>query len=194
MTIRESLSFLAGFVRQPSKVGAVAASSPALVQVMVDWFEWTSAKGIVEYGPGTGVFTEAILRSMHPEARFFAIEQSEQMVRATKQRCPNATVYHGSAVDVADYCQKQNLSQVDAIICGLPWASFSGSLQDQLMTEMLQVLRPGGQFATFAYLQGLLLPAGRRFAGKLQQSFASVEKSEVVWRNLPPALVYRCRV
>ena len=32
-----------------------------------------------------------------------------------------------------------------------------------------------------------------RFAGMLRQNFTSVERSKLVWRNLPPAFVYRCR-
>ena len=58
---------------------------------------------------------------------------------------------------------------------------------------MMAVLRPGGQFATFAYLQGLLLPAARRFRANLGRSFSQVERSPTAWTNLPPAFVYRCR-
>ena len=61
------------------------------------------------------------------------------------------------------------------------------------LRELRRVLKPGGQFVTFAYLQGLLLPAGRRFRAKLKRSFSDVTKSKIVWRNLPPAFVYRCR-
>ena len=65
------------------------------------------------------------------------------------------------------------------------------------MTELLDatghVLREGGQFVTFAYLQGLLLPAGQRFKRKLRDHFGQVETSRTVWANMPPAFVYRCR-
>jgi phospholipid N-methyltransferase len=84
------------------------------------------------------------------------------------------------------------MSHVDAVICGLPWASFPESLQQEIMEAMLQVLRPGGQFATFAYWQGLMLPAGLRFARRLRATFSTVERSPTAWRNLPPAFVYRC--
>ncbi len=65
-------------------------------------------------------------------------------------------------------------------------------MQDSLLNATLESLKPGGQFATFAYLQGLLLPAGKRFKKKLAQSFSKVEKSPTVWLNMPPAFVYRC--
>ena len=51
----------------------------------------------------------------------------------------------------------------------------------------------GYVFTTFAYLQGLLLPAGQHFKRKLSDYFSQVRRSETVWFNLPPAFVYRCR-
>lgn len=190
--MRESLTFLKTFLRHPTQVGAVAPSSPALVRTMVQWFDWDSARGIVEFGPGTGVFTEAIEAKRHPESTFFAIERSAEMAAVARRRCPHTTIYEDSVTNVAELCRQQSLDQVDAIICGLPWASFSQSLQNEIMQQTLAVLRPGGQFATFAYWQGVVLPAGMRFSRKLHESFSSVEKSPTAWRNLPPAFVYRC--
>ena len=62
------------------------------------------------------------------------------------------------------------------------------------MRAATDVLKPGGQFVTFAYLQGLLLPAAKRFRGLLEQTFRQVTTSRVVWKNVPPALAYYCRV
>ena len=60
------------------------------------------------------------------------------------------------------------------------------------MESMLAVLAPKAQFATFAYWQGVVLPAGIRFNQRLRNTFAKVERSPSVWLNLPPAFVYRC--
>ena len=76
------------------------------------------------------------------------------------------------------------------MICGLPWAAFPETLQDELLATILTVLRPGGRFLTFAYLQGLLLPAGRRFRKKLKTTFDRVTTTRTVWCNVPPAFVY----
>jgi len=60
------------------------------------------------------------------------------------------------------------------------------------MDAMIDRMVDGGQFATFAYWQGVILPAGRRFSKRLRGSFCDVGRSHTVWRNLPPAFVYRC--
>ncbi|MFG0287557.1 MAG: class I SAM-dependent methyltransferase [Rhodopirellula sp. JB044] len=167
-------------------------SSPGLVKTMVEWFDWDNARGIVEYGPGTGVFTEGIVNRLHPDAKFFAIERSADLAELTRKRCPGVDVHEESADDVVRLCQDAGIDQVDAIICGLPWASFPESLQRSILDATLDVLRPGGQFATFAYWQGVVLPAGIRFSKKLRESFSEVHRSPTVWRNVPPAFVYRC--
>lgn len=190
--MNDSLTFLKNFVRQPTKVGAIAPSSPGLVEAMVEWFDWENAQNVVEFGPGTGVFTEAVVGRLAENAKFFAIELSSELAEKTRQRCPGVTVFEDSVCNVVDLCRQQSMDRVDAVVCGLPWASFSDELQTEIMESMLEVLVPGGQFATFAYWQGVILPAGQRFSKRLRQHFSSVERSHTVWRNLPPAFVYRC--
>lgn len=188
-----TLTFLKTFVRHPTQVGAVAPSGPGLVRTMTDWFDWETARTVVEYGPGTGVFTDAILSRRHPDARFFAIEKSPELAELCRRRCPTADVVVGDVASIDVFCRERVIDDVDAIVCGLPWASFSASLQEEILQATLRVLRPGGQFATFAYWQGVALPAGLRFSRRLRRSFQTVERSPTAWRNLPPAFVYRCR-
>lgn len=160
---------------------------------MVEEIDWKNARGVVEYGPGTGVFTAEILARLDPAAKFFAIERSPALCQLVRQRCPQATVLEETVENVERLCAQQGIETVDAVICGLPWASFPEALQTACLDAMLRVLRPGGQFATFAYWQGLLLPAGRRFRDRLHDRFSEVKTSPTAWRNLPPAFVYRCR-
>ncbi|MDB4331611.1 methyltransferase domain-containing protein [bacterium] len=188
----EKTTFLKSFLRQPTQVGAIAPSGPGLVRAMVESFDWNTIENAVEFGPGTGVFTEAVLGKIKTGTTFFAIEQCEQMAAATRNRCPDARVYQDSVTNVKALCEKQSIETVDAVISGLPWAAFSGELQTEIMETMLDVLKPGGQFATFAYWQGLAMPAGQRFARRLRSIFSTVERSPTIWKNLPPAFVYRC--
>ena len=188
----DSVKFLKNFLCHPLRVGAIAPSSPGLVAEMVNSIDWDRARGVVEFGPGTGVFTSGVVEHLHPDARFFAIEMSAEFAAATRTRCPDVTVYQDSVTQVVELCQRQAISQIDAVVCGLPWASFHRSLQDEIMDAMFDVLAPGAQFATFAYWQGVMLPAGQRFSRLLKDRFSSVSRSRTVWRNLPPAFVYRC--
>ena len=188
----ETYTFLKEFAKHPTKVGAVAPSSAGLVRAMVDWIDWNSVTNVVEFGPGTGVFTEAIVQRLDDRAKFVAIERSAEMVRIAQRRCPTATIVEESVTNLAAICEAHGIEEIDAVICGLPWASLPVSIQAEIMEVMLARLKRGGQFATFAYWQGVVLPAGRRFSKRLRSSFADVHRSHTVWKNLPPAFVYRC--
>lgn len=159
---------------------------------MVRWIDWSTARGVVEYGPGTGVFTSAIVQQLQGDARFFAIERSAELAQLVRKRCPQTSVHEDTVENVAKLCRQEGIESVDAIVCGLPWASFPESLQDTCLDAMMEVLRPGGQFVSFAYWQGMALPAAWRFKKKLNAYFSDVHRSRTVWRNLPPAFVYRC--
>jgi phosphatidylethanolamine/phosphatidyl-N-methylethanolamine N-methyltransferase len=188
-----SLSFFLEFLRHPFATGAIAPSSRFLARAMVTDMDLGNASVVVEYGPGTGAFTGAILQELKPGARYFAVEQNAAMVAHFRKRFPHVQVFENSVADMEAIVRAAGSGPVDCILCGLPWASFGDELQDRLLGATLSVLREGGRFATFAYVHGaLLLPSGRSFGRKLARLFSATTRSRTVWRNLPPAFVYRC--
>jgi phospholipid N-methyltransferase len=164
-----------------------------LAQAMVEDLGLDAAGAILEYGPGTGVFTELILRRLNPAARFAAIELNPEFAQIFRARYPAVTLIQDSVANVRSICDCVGMQSVDCIVSGLPWATFSQPMQVKCLDEMMRVLKPGGRFVTFAYLHGLALSRARRFAHLLPDYFTSVRTSRVVWLNLPPAFVYRCR-
>lgn len=188
----DGAKFLREFFVRPRVTGAVWPSSRQLARKMTEWIDWSTVKVVVEYGSGTGAFTEQIVAEMRRDARYFAIERNPRFAEMLSRRFPHLVVYNDSVERVEAICNLQGLEGVDVIVCGLPWASFSGSEQDKFLAAMMTVLRVGGKFATFAYLQGLLLPSGRRFRTTLRRYFSDVGMSKTVWANVPPAFVYRC--
>jgi phospholipid N-methyltransferase len=184
--------FLEEFVTKPSTTGAVAPSSPALTRLMASEPALGTAKTVVEYGPGTGVLTGLLLERMAPDAQFLAIEINPRMATAFRSQYPDVPLAVGSATDVRQLCADAGIDSVDAVMSGLPWSAFSETLQRELLDAMMTVLRPGGFFSTFAYLNGLVTPGGRRFRKLLGEYFSRVSRTRPVWRNVPPATVYRC--
>ncbi len=189
----EGMKFLWEFVKHPLSVGALWPSSPALATAMAETVDWPQARVVAEYGPGTGAFTGRLVSRARTDTKLFAVELNPNLADLLRRRHPNLSVHCRSISDVAAICQTENVDQIDAIVCGLPWASFSAELQDRLLAATVSVLRDGGSFATFAYVQGSFLPSGRRFRKRLAASFSTVQRLPVVWSNLPPAFVYFCR-
>jgi phospholipid N-methyltransferase len=188
-----STNFLREFLRHPVQTGAVLPSSSHLAETMVEWLDLDRAGSVLEYGAGTGPFTPHILKRLRKNSRFIAIERNASLAAEFRSRMPNVTLVQDSVENVRAICDAAEIASVDCIVCGLPWAAFTDDLQKRVLDAMMSVLRIDGQFVTFAYLHGLPLPAARRFADRLPQYFKEVGRSATVWRNFPPALVYRCR-
>jgi phosphatidylethanolamine/phosphatidyl-N-methylethanolamine N-methyltransferase len=187
------VEYLREFIAKPASIGAIAPSSRLLARATVKDLDLHEADAVLEYGPGTGIFTEFVLRELKPEAKFAAIELNPRFAGIFRSRYPFVQLFQDSAVNVRRICECVGIESVDCIVSGLPWITFSELLQAQCLDEMMRVLKPGGRFVTFSYVHSQPLPGARRFARLLPNYFRTVSKSPVVWLNFPPAFVYRCR-
>ncbi|NCP67444.1 methyltransferase domain-containing protein [bacterium] len=187
------MKFISQFIKNPRVTGAIAPSSKQLACAIVKEAQLSGKKVIVEIGPGTGVFTEEILRTKSNDCVFFAIEFNAQFAALTRSRCPGVTLFEGDGKDIKQYLSQIGVTQCDCIISSLPWAAFSQVQQKGLMKAFYEVLSPEGLFITFAYVQGTYLPLGKKFKALLNENFDEVITSKIVWRNIPPALIYKAQ-
>lgn len=186
-------TFLSQFIQRPLLTASVVPSSSHLAEMMVQCAGLPDADVVLEYGPGTGAFTGHILQELQPRATFAAIEINPQLAAVFKAAHPGIPLFQDSVENVRAICQAMNVAAVDCVISGLPWAFFPRSMQVSILEEMMLVLKPGGRFVTFEYLQSQALPRQRKFAALLPDYFRFVSRSPIVWRNLPPAFVFSCR-
>lgn len=184
-----TLEFIKQCILEPHQLGAIAPSGKILGDRVTDCAGVRDARVVVEFGPGDGAITEVLLGKLQPGATFFGIEINDDLVRVFNKRFPAVTCYHDSATNTGKYLAELGHDHCDSIVSGLPWAVFSDQLQDDLLDCVEQVLRPGGRFATYMYLQSPVLPGGRKFKQKLAERFGHYSKSPIVWKNLPPAVV-----
>lgn len=174
------------WLRAPLRVGAIAPSSTALGAAMTA--ELTGASGpVVELGPGTGVFTQALLQRGIPPAQIAAIETSESFARSLSQRLPGVVVIHDDAVRVRHLCPF-GLGSAGLVICGLPLLSMPRAKVLRILAGCMRVLRPDGELRLFTY--GPRCPVPTALLARLDlvthhRTFVPV--------NIPPALVYSIR-
>ena len=185
--------FLREFIRKPVSTGAIVPSSGELARLMADEASLEGASVIVEFGPGTGPITRALIESKPPNAKLIAVERNEEFVAMLRERHPGLDVAHDCVQQLPKILAARGETAADRIVSGLPWGAFDESLQRDIMKAAHDCLTADGVFVTFAYLQGFALPPAWRFRKLLREMFSEVRQSDVVWRNVPPAFVYTCR-
>lgn len=184
--------FIKQMFSDPGKTGAIVPSSRKLARRMLELSNPGEDAVIAEYGPGTGVFTREIADNLRPGQKFFCVEINKNFADILRRDHPRLGIHIGCASDIESYCRAEGVDHVDRVVSGLPWAVFPEELQRDILDGMMRVMPKGGVFVTFAYVQGLVLPSGRRFKRNIKRYFAKVERSEVIWENIPPAIIYRC--
>jgi phospholipid N-methyltransferase len=137
----------------------------------------------VEYGPGTGVFTEKILRGRVGDTALFLIERNEnfcQILREKYANQPNLHIIEDSAENIGTHLAAHGFSHACYIISGLPFASLPPQISENILTQTAKFLAPAGSFITFQYT---LLKK------KIFEQYFNHLTIKREFRNVPPAYV-----
>lgn len=76
----ERLLFFRQFLANPKAVGSIIPTSQAAIRATLAPVDWERCRTFVEYGPGTGVFTRAVLERAHPDALVIAIDPNPEFI------------------------------------------------------------------------------------------------------------------
>ncbi len=128
-----------------------------------------------------------------PGCRYLGIDLNLRFVQGLAREFPRLAFVQGNVTDLGEILAQHRIGTVDAIVCGLPWATLPVSLQETVFSAMRTALRPQGLFVTFGYLQSLVLPGAQALRRRLRGEFAHVRRTSLVWGNVPPAFAYICR-
>lgn len=194
MRARESVRVhLQRFLRDPNTVGAIAPSSRRLARRMMHGVEWRPGVRIVEFGPGTGPFTEAILARLPAGGRYLGIDRDEVFIEALRRRFPSLEFVHDSVANLKGIADARTLLPVDHVVSGLPFASLPGEVTEATLQALHGALRRGGTFTTFQYVHAVGFAAARRFRDRMLRLFGPMEHWSLELLNVPPAFAFTWR-
>jgi len=190
--LRDGVGFFGAFLRSPGSVGAVLPSSRYLARALVGRLELHPGELVLEYGPGTGPITAAIVAALPAEARYLGIELDTRFHDLLTRRFPKLDFHLGSAADVATILADRGLCKPRRIISGLPFASLPAAVQEAVVKGIVTCLRgTDGEFRTFQYVHAYGMRAARRFRTMMAERFDGFERLGPILRNVPPAFVLR---
>lgn len=177
------MGFFKEYLKNPLRIGAVAPSSRFLAAKMMREADFESCGCVVEYGPGTGVFTREIVRRKKPDTPFLAIEQNPAFVGRLEGMFAGDDSVHiiqGSAANVRKILSEYGFSETGLIVSGLPFTSLPREVTDSILSETEQALSPEGKFITFQYTL---------FKKKVFEARFNIVDTLFELRNLPSAFV-----
>lgn len=183
------MSISVDFFEQLILTGALTPSSPALVAATTQAID-RHAGTILELGPGNGAISSDLIRRF-PGARLLAIERNWKWVEHMRRTYPQFQTVHGDAADAPAHLESFGLTSVDAVVASLPWSLMESAKQRAILDATWKILRGGGQWVSFIYLSGTLLPGGFEFLHRIHNLSRRL-KRRIVFKSLPPALSICC--
>jgi phosphatidylethanolamine/phosphatidyl-N-methylethanolamine N-methyltransferase len=180
----QTLEFLRAVLRDPGRVGAVAPSGRALARLMTAGLTPDDVP-IIELGPGTGAFTQALLDRGVAEQALALVEADEKLAANLRVRFPQARVL---AINAAHLERLSGLFDEPAagVVSGLPLLSLPPDDVAAILRGVFRHLREGGVLYQFTYLPRCPVPAHVMDELRLQATWIGS-----AWANLPPAFVFR---
>ncbi len=178
----DEVRFIRSWIERPLTIGAVTPSSKILARTMARYVDPNSIGPVVELGPGTGPVTEALVEAGVDPARLVLVEFNPTFCRILRSRYPDATLVQGDAYSLRRLLETLLLQPAAAVVSGLPLVTKPIRMRLRLIRDAFELMAPGAPFVQFTY--SVAGPVPKRLA-----SF-SVEASERIWMNIPPARVW----
>lgn len=177
-------AFFRGFLREPGQVGSVIPSSRFLERGIVDAADLSSARRVVELGPGTGGTTRTFLRHLGQEARLLSIELSPWFHELLGEISdPRYTNHLGSAEDLPEILSSHNFGQPDVVISGIPFSKMPAPIASRVAQAIAANLTADGRFIAYQFRSDVA-----RITTPVLGPPAS---STLEMRNIPPMRIYR---
>ncbi|KOS68649.1 SAM-dependent methyltransferase [Lysinibacillus contaminans] len=184
----KKFNFLYQFIMNPKTVGAILPSSSFLGDRMIEKIDFKDEKYIVEYGPGTGVFTEKLIKKRDPKTVILLVENNKEFYSLLKEKYKDEDyifIEYGSAEKIERYLKKYRIPYVDYVISGLPFASLPKNVSNEILLNTTKILKENGQFITFQYTK-----IKKAF---FNQFFTKIDVKRE-YRNFPPAYIFNCTI
>jgi phospholipid N-methyltransferase len=182
----KNLIFFLQYILKPRTVGAIIPSSKYLGNRMMDNIDFPNANYIVEYGPGTGVFTEKLIEKRNPNTVIMLVECNQEFYKLLKEKYKNEKnfyIVNGKAENIDTYLTDSGIPFVDYIVSGLPFGSLPRNVSKDILAKTKKALDKDGKFITFQYTK-----CRKKF---ISQFFKKIDVKRE-FRNFPPAYIFNC--
>ena len=184
--MNDTFTYIKTFFRDKN-VASITPTSSVGVKKVCSKINFAKSNLIIEYGPGTGVFTNYLLQKMKPSSRLILIELNTNFSSILKKTIqdPRVTIVNDSAENVLEALRKCRESQADYILSGIPFFWLRNGLRDKILDNTFNALKTGGKFLVYQ----TCFQTNQHLKVHLDRFFPSVEcRFELL--NIPPMRLY----
>ncbi len=181
-------AFLSSCFSNPRQTGAISPSGRVLAVEMARQVLPYERGTIVEFGSGTGAITAALLDLGVSMDRLYLVERSPVFVSILRDRFPGIRVVEGDALRLSEYAERDGVKDVSVVVSGLPLRLFKRAARALILRRSFDAMEESGSFFQFTYNHRPPIAPSQTASLGLEANCLGF-----VWRNLPPASIWRFR-
>ncbi|HEV2288697.1 MAG TPA: methyltransferase domain-containing protein [Candidatus Acidoferrales bacterium] len=178
---------------------AIAPSSSHLASAMLAPLDFTRARVVLELGAGTGAITQSLLNALPSSSTLIVFEINLRFWRHLKRsfRDPRLVLINANVANMDAELKQRGYERVDAVVSSLGLGFMSEDQRQTIFQRLMPFVHEDTILTQYQYIHGLQFANGRlrrlSLRPTLSRYFRSVQ-SKIVWRNLPPACVFTCKM
>ncbi len=176
-----TLTYLRNFIKDKN-VASVTPTSAFGVKKVCEKIDLRKRNVIVEYGPGTGVFSKYLLKKMNKDSKLILIELNKNFaIILHKIKDQRVAIFNDTAENILSILEASKEVCADYIISGIPFSFIPFSDKQKILHNTYQALRGGGKFLAYQHSNHLKEHLKRHF---------DIVHTEYEIRNIPPLCIY----
>ncbi len=181
--VKNQVTFLMAYLRSPSRVGAIAPASRALVRSITAEANRNKSHVLIEIGAGTGAITRSLVQAGSAQ-RLIVYERDPQFADLLRKRWPDVEVHNHCASAISSLQLDQHATVT--VVSSLPLISMPQIESQKCIAAMLALIsrQPQSRLIQYTYASAQRYPFKNIPEGWRWRRVSSV------WANLPPANVW----
>ncbi len=182
----DTLVYIMNFIKDRN-VASITPTSSVGVKRVCSKIDFNRENLIVEYGPGTGVFSKYLLGHMKEDSRLVLIERNRNFKSFLQKNIkdPRMVLVHDSCENVLETLRSIKESEADYIISGIPFSFLDHDLKHRILYNTHRALKKGGKFLVYQ----TCFQTNNHLKVHLKKHFPIVN-SKYELANIPPLRTY----
>lgn len=179
----DSINFFKEAIKDIRTSGTIFPSSRFLTRKIVNTIDFSTAKVIVEFGPGNGIITKQILKKLQPQTKLIVFEINDSFFDIlAKINHPQLHLEKTSAEDIVNVLTKYDLSHADYIVSSLPLTNIPNEIGERILRNSYDAMKENSVFVQYQYSLTYYKKLKTIFKDNVALAFEPL--------NIPPAFIY----